>query len=122
MKQSPKKMWASVGVTLAAIAIMVWMLRAVDWPAAIAAWERVPFYIWLVSALGLAASHLLRAGRVRVEWRDTLNMGWREAWGLMVRHSAWVVLVPMRGGEAIYVWVLHRQGGISVGVASIWLL
>ena len=34
---------------------------------------------------------------LRAEWRDTLNMGWREAWGLMVRHSAWVVLVPMRG-------------------------
>lgn len=122
MKKSPKKLWASIGVTLIAIAIMAWMLRAVDWSAAISAWERVPLYIWLVSAVGLATSHLLRAGRVRAEWRDTLNMGWREAWGLMVRHSSWVVLVPMRGGEAIYVWVLHRQGGISLRDAGISLL
>jgi hypothetical protein len=122
MKKSSQKLWASIGVTLLAVAIMAWMLRAVDWEVAFGAWQRVPPYIWLVSAIGLAASHLLRAGRVRAEWRDTLNMGWREAWGLMVRHSAWVVLVPMRGGEAIYVWVLHRQGGISIRAASISLL
>lgn len=122
MKKSQKKMWTSIGVTLIACAVMAWMLRAVDWLVAISAWERVPPYIWLISAMGMAASHLLRAGRVRAEWRDTLNMGWREAWGLMVRHSAWVVLVPMRGGEAIYVWVLHRQGGISLREASMSLL
>ncbi len=122
MKQPSRKMWASVAVTLLALGIMVWMLRAVDWPVALAAWQRVPVYVWLLSAVGLAGSHVLRAGRVRLEWRDTLNMGWREAWGLMVRHSAWVVLVPMRGGEAIYVWVLHRQGGVSIRQASISLL
>jgi hypothetical protein len=122
MKPSSKKLWASIGVTLMAIAIMVWMLRAVDWDAAMGAWQRVPIYVWLISAMSLVVSHVLRAGRVRAEWRDTLEMGWREAWGLMVRHSAWVVLVPMRGGEAIYVWVLHRQGGISLRAASISLL
>lgn len=122
MKPSSKKLWASIGVSLMAIAIMVWMLRAVDWDAAMGAWQRVPAYVWLISAMSLVASHVLRAGRVRAEWRDTLQMGWREAWGLMVRHSAWVVLVPMRGGEAIYVWVLHRQGGISLRAASISLL
>lgn len=122
MKKTQKKMWPSLLVTLMAIAIMVWMLRAVDWQVAIGAWERVPPYIWIFSACGLAGSHLLRAGRMRSEWRDTLDMGWREAWGLMVRHSAWVVLVPMRGGEAIYVWALHRQGGISIRDASISLL
>lgn len=122
MKPSSKKLWASIGVSLMAIAIMVWMLRAVDWDAAMGAWQRVPAYVWLISAMSLVASHVLRAGRVRAEWRDTLEMGWREAWGLMVRHSAWVVLVPMRGGEAIYVWVLHRQGGISLRAASISLL
>ena len=101
---------------------MWWMLRHVDWVIAIQTWLQVPLYVWLISAITLVLSHVLRAGRVRHEWRASLTMGWREAWGLMVRHSAWVVIVPMRGGEAIYVWALHRQGGISIRQASISLL
>lgn len=116
------KRWASWGVSLLALVAMAWLLRQVNWIAAQAAWAKVPAWVWLLSALGLVGSHLLRAGRVRAEWRDTLRMGWREAWGLMVRHSAWVVLVPMRGGEAIYVWVLHRQGGVSLRQAGLSLL
>lgn len=122
MTFAARQRWASAAVTLIAIAAMAWVVRAVDWPAAWATWQRVPLHVWLVSAGGLQLSHVLRAGRVRAEWRERLDMGWREAWGLMVRHSAWVVLIPMRGGEAIYVWALHRQGGVSIGQASISLL
>ena len=118
-KKSP---WAMLLVTLAAVVALGWMLRQVDWQQAVATWGKVPPHVWLLSALGLAASHGLRAGRVRAEWRGQLRMGWREAWGLMVRHSAWVVLVPMRGGEAIYVWALHRQGGIPLRQATLSLL
>lgn len=118
-KKSP---WVMLLVTLAAVLALGWMLRQVDWQQAGATWSKVPAYVWLLSALGLASSHLLRAGRVRAEWRGQLRMGWREAWGLMVRHSAWVVLVPMRGGEAIYVWALHRQGGVPLRQAGLSLL
>ena len=121
-KPSGKKFWITVLVTLAAVAALGWMLRQVDWQQAALAGARVPVHVWLLSALGLAGSHLLRAGRVRAEWRGPLRMGWREAWGLMVRHSAWVVLVPMRGGEAIYVWALHRQGGVPLRQATLSLL
>ncbi len=121
-KKSGKKFWATVLVTLAAVVALGWRLRQGDWQQALATWSKVPPYVWLLSALGLAASHLLRAGRVRAEWRSQLRMGWREAWGLMVRHSAWVVLVPMRGGEAIYVWALHRQGGVPMRQAGLSLL
>ncbi len=117
-----KSLWITLLVTLAAVVALGWMLRQVDWQQAAATWGKVPPYVWLLSALGLASSHLLRAGRVRAEWRGQLRMGWREAWGLMVRHSAWVVLVPMRGGEAIYVWALHRQGGVPLRQAGMSLL
>ena len=122
MKISPRKFWASIAVSLIAVVAMGWMLRNVSWDIAIAAWQAVPIYVWCLSAIGLVLSHVLRAGRIRAEWHETLNMKWREAWGLMVRHSAWVVLIPMRGGEAIYVWVLHRQGGVSIRAASISLI
>lgn len=122
VKLPAKKFWMSLLVTLAAVAVMAWMLRAVNWDVAVHACMQVPAHVWFLSAVGLAASHVLRAGRVRHEWKTTLRMGWQEAWALMVRHSSWVVLVPMRGGEAIYVWALHRQGGISLRQAGISLL
>ncbi|MEN9905149.1 MAG: hypothetical protein RLZZ555_1714 [Pseudomonadota bacterium] len=121
-KKSGRKLWATVLVTLAAVVALGWMLRQVDWQQAFATWDKVPVHVWLLSGAGLAASHLLRAGRVRAEWCKQLRLGWREAWGLMVRHSAWVVLVPMRGGEAIYVWALHRQGGVPLRQAGLSLL
>ena len=117
-----RKRWASWVISLLALVAMAWLLRQVNWVAAQQAWGQVPWFVWLLSAWGLVLSHVLRAGRVRTEWRHTLRMGWREAWGLMVRHSAWVVLVPMRAGEAIYVWVLHRQGGVSLRDAGLSLL
>jgi len=117
-----KSLWISVLVTLIAVVALGWMLRRVDWQQAAATWQRVPARVWLLSAAGLVASHLLRAGRVRAEWQQRLRMGWREAWGLMVRHSAWVVLVPMRGGEAIYVWALYRQGDVPLRQATLSLL
>ena len=122
MKIAGRKFLASLLVTFLAAYAMWWMLRGVHWDIALAAWQEVPIHIWLLSSIGLVLSHVLRAGRVRAEWRDTLNMSWHQAWALMVRHSSWVVLVPMRGGEAIYVWVLHRQGGISLRHAGISLL
>ena len=117
-----KSLWISILVTLVALVALGWMLRRVDWQQAATTWERVPAHVWLLSAAGLVASHLLRAGRVRAEWRQHLRMGWREAWGLMVRHSAWVVLVPMRGGEAIYLWALYKQGDVSLRQATLSLL
>ena len=117
-----KPLWLTVAVTLVAVAALGWMLRQVDWAQAAATWDKVPLQVWLLSAAGMTASHWLRAGRVRAEWRGQLRMGWREAWGLMVRHSAWVVLVPMRGGEAIYVWALHRQGEVPLRQAALSLL
>ena len=67
-------------------------------------------------------SHVLRAGRIRNEWSQRLDMRWLEAWGLLVTHSAWVVLVPLRAGEAVYVWALHQRGKVSVLEATLSLV
>ena len=117
-----KALWPTVGVTALAVAALGWLLRSVDWTLTAQAWARVPLWVWLACAGGMVLSHVLRAGRVRAEWRPHLRMGWAEAWGLMVRHSAWVVLVPMRGGEALYVWALYRQGGVPIRQATFSLL
>ncbi|MFZ3027408.1 hypothetical protein, partial [Rhodoferax sp.] len=57
-KQSGKKFWITWLVTLAAVLALGWMLRQVDWQQAATTWSRVAPHVWLLSAAGLAASHL----------------------------------------------------------------
>ena len=118
-KQSP---WLRLAVTALALAALVWLLRDVDPAQLQVALGRVPAWVWLVSVLGMVCSHVLRGGRMRAEWRHRLDMDWRSAWALVVRHSAWVVLSPMRGGEGIYLWALNQHGGIGLKEAGISLL
>lgn len=115
--------WMGAMASAALGAALLWfLLRHVDWAAVSARASAAGAGAWAVGVLGLMTSHLLRAGRMRAEWQQTLGMDWRTAWGLVVTHSAWVVLVPMRAGEAVYVWALHRRGGISLSLAAASLL
>jgi hypothetical protein len=107
---------------LLGLVLLGWLLKAVNWNLV---WERsqsVSASAWCVGACGLMLSHVLRAGRVRHEWSQRLDMRWYEAWGLLVTHSAWVVLVPMRAGEAVYVWALHKRGHVSLREATLSLV
>ena len=118
-KKSP---WTRAAVTLAGVLALAWLLRGVDTQAMRTALVEVPAWVWLLSVAGMVCSHVLRGGRMRAEWRERLHMDWRSAWALVVRHSAWVVLAPMRGGEGVYLWALHQHGGIAVKDAGISLL
>ena len=59
---------------------------------------------------------------MRAEWRERLDLSWSSAWALVVRHSAWVVLAPMRGGEGVYLWALKSQGDIPYKESAMSLL
>jgi len=125
MKTVASKVRAHVGWVaslLLGLVLLIWLLKAVDWSLV---WERsqsVSATAWCVGACGLMLSHVLRAGRIRNEWSQRLDMRWHEAWGLLVTHSAWVVLVPMRAGEAVYVWALHKRGHVSLREATLSLV
>jgi len=117
-----KKGWWMLGSSLLAVALLVLLLRDVSWSRLAAQAQAVPAWVWLCSIGGMVGSHLLRAGRLREEWAGVLQLHWHTAWALLVRHSAWVVMAPMRAGEAVYVWTLHRQGGVSLSDAALSLL
>lgn len=123
---SNQRPWTRSATTLVVTviaAVLLWVLmRQVDWPTVHRALLAVPAPVWATSVLGLFCSHLLRAARLRLEWSQRLRMGRWEAWALIVRQSAWVSLVPMRAGEAIYVWALHKQGAIPLREAATSLL
>jgi len=89
-------------VAAAGVAALAWLLKGVDPQRLLQAFVATPLWVWPVSVLGMVVSHVLRGGRMRAEWRDRLRMDWLTAWALVVRHSAWVVLAPMRGGEGVY--------------------
>lgn len=112
--------WATS--SLLGLALLWWLLIPVDWPLVWAQGQSVSVGAWCVGVGGLMVSHVLRAGRIRNEWLHRLQMRWHEAWGLLVTHSAWVVLVPMRAGEAVYVWALHQRGQIGVREATLSLV
>lgn len=113
---------AWVASMLLGSALLWWLLGAVDGPLVWAHAQSVSFSAWCVGVGGLMLSHVLRAGRIRNEWSQRLDLRWHEAWGLLVSHSAWVVLVPMRAGEAVYVWALHQRGQVGVREATLSLV
>lgn len=113
-----RRRWLTAVSTLLAALLLLALLRMVDWLSVERSVRNVPAWVWVCSALGMVASHWLRAGRMRTEWSGKIHMSWPGAWGLLVRHSAWVVLAPMRSGEAVYVWALHKQGGVPVWDAT----
>jgi len=117
-----RKKVLSITISLLALAAIVYFLIVIDRDSLLTTLTNAPYWSWLLCFLGLALSHWLRAGRFRAEWRQSLQINWRQSWGLVVRHSSWVILTPMRGGEALYVWALHTQGGISLKQASLSLL
>jgi hypothetical protein len=112
----------SLAISLLALAAIVYFVSVIDRDSLLKTITNAPYWSWLLCFFGLILSHWLRAGRFRAEWKQSLEVNWRQAWGLVVRHSAWVILTPMRGGEALYVWALHTQGGISLKQASLSLL
>jgi hypothetical protein len=116
-----KVMWM-LGSSVLAVALLAWLLRDVSWSRLAAQAQAVPVWVWFASVCGMVCSHVLRAGRLREEWSGVLHLHWHTAWALLVRHSAWVVIAPMRAGEAVYVWALHRQGGVPISDAALSLL
>lgn len=113
---------ARLAVAVLGLVALVALLHGVDMPRMVQAFRAVPLWVWPVSVLGMVLSHALRGGRMRAEWRQRLHMDWTTAWALVVRHSAWVVLAPMRGGEGVYLWALKNQGDVPIKESALSLL
>lgn len=113
---------ARVGVAVLGVAALAWLLHGVDTARMAQAFAAVPPWVWPLSVLGMVCSHVLRGGRMRAEWRERLNLSWTSAWALVVRHSAWVVLAPMRGGEGVYLWALNQQADVPYRESAMSLL
>jgi len=105
-------------LTVAAVFLLYHLTRDLRWSSLADSAQRTEVWVWMLSIGGFVISHCLRAGRIRSEWLGKLHMKWHLSWALTVRHAAWVVLAPLRAGEAMYVWTLHQQGGVDIRTAT----
>jgi uncharacterized membrane protein YbhN (UPF0104 family) len=115
---APRRRLVRTALTWATgLSLAVWISRKVDLRHALAAAGSLPVTALALAVLGLAASYVLRALRMRAE----LGRGRAEPLGpyltLMVVHNAAVNVVPLRGGDAAYPVLVHRWLGLPVAQA-----
>jgi uncharacterized membrane protein YbhN (UPF0104 family) len=113
-----------LAATALGVALLAWLTRGVDWTRLGDSLRPVPWWTWGAAALGLVASYALRALRIQAELGRRRRLGLRACLEVMLVHNAAVNVVPMRGGEAAYPWLLHRRLGVPVAeaVASlVWM-
>lgn len=99
-----------------------WLLQHADlhqlWQQAL----RIPVWGWLAATCALLAGHSLRALRLQREWRHVRSVGFAACLRLVLTHNAAVILMPLRSGEAGYVWLVHRHWGVGWRAAALSLL
>lgn len=77
---------------------------------------------WLLAAAGLMLSYVLRACRVRAEWRDRRELGLARCVQIVLLHNAALNVLPMRAGEFGYPWLLYRHARVPVADSAASLL
>lgn len=100
----------------------LWLLQHADLSALAQALLRLPAWMWALAALALIGGHVLRAQRLRQEWIGLGDPGFLACLRLVTAHNAAVLLMPLRTGEAGYVWLVRRQWGVSWRPAAASLL
>ncbi len=123
---TPAPRWKSIlrlalGLGLLAVA-WHWLLRHADLPALATRMGQLPAWAWALAGLALLGGHLARALRLRHEWRTHGDPGLAACLRMVLVHNAAVILVPLRAGEAGYVWLVHRQWGVGWRAAATSLL
>jgi hypothetical protein len=106
------------------IALLAWMTRDVEWQNVMAPMTAVPAWAWATTVLGLLCSYVLRALRIHAELRARRPVTVARCLEVMVLHNSAVNVLPMRGGEAAYPWLLNRRLGIPLDQAAaslVWM-
>ncbi len=98
-----------------------WLLQHADLAAMAGRIALLPAWAWAAAGIGLLAGHFMRALRLRAEWRHRGDPGLAACLRMVLVHNAAVLLIPLRGGEGAYLWMVTRQwgGGWAAAAASL---
>lgn len=118
-RAAPSAGWrAALALLLLAAALWAWQAVAPPLPALAAL---PPAGIAGVTA-ALATAQLLRALRLRLDWRAQAGLGTARCLRMSLGHGVGTALLPMRLGEFVLPWLLRRHGGLPVADAAATLL
>jgi uncharacterized membrane protein YbhN (UPF0104 family) len=116
---------ARVAIAWAAgLALLLWVTRGVAWRDLGGSLGSAPASAWAAAVLGLWGSYLLRALRIHAELRRRHPVSVARCLEVMLLHNSAVNLLPMRGGEAAYPWLVHRRVGVPLAHAAaslVWM-
>lgn len=90
-----------------------WLLRHADFQTLAEQARRLPAWAWLAAGLALLCGHCLRALRLQRQWHHLRPLGLAHCLRLVLTHNAAVILMPLRSGEAGYLWLVHRHWGVN---------
>lgn len=111
--------WRAVlALALLGAALWAWHRLAPPLPALAAL---SPAIVAAVTA-GLVASQLLRALRLRLDWRAHTRLPYLQCLRASLGHGVGTAVLPMRLGEFVLPWLLRRQAGLPVADAAATLL
>lgn len=114
-------------LSAAALLLLAWLLHDAPVHQVV---QRAAELEWQHAAgalAGLLGCYVIRAWRLRSEWRHRLPAGrggLLECLCMILTHNAAVLLMPLRSGEAGYLWLLHRRWQVSLADAArslLWL-
>ncbi len=100
----------ATGLALA-VALFVWVDQRLGWTALLAPWQQFPTPLLPAILALLFAGHLLRAWRFhRLMGRETRG-SLAEFTAINIWHTTAINWLPMRLGEALFPWLMHRLYG-----------
>ncbi|MEA3641258.1 MAG: lysylphosphatidylglycerol synthase transmembrane domain-containing protein [Lamprobacter sp.] len=112
-------------VGLALLTLVVVLVEAtLGWSSVLAPWARLPPSVLVGAFLLTATSYLLRAVRVLVYFQTELCGRFPEVLRLSVLHNSANNLLPMRAGEMVFPWLMHRYFGhdfLAAGASLVWI-
>lgn len=106
------------------LALLVWVTRGVAWRELRGSLGHAPASAWIAAVVGLWGSYLLRALRIHAELRRRHLVSVGRCLEVMLLHNFAVNLLPMRGGEAAYPWLVHKRVGVPLAHAAaslVWM-
>ena len=89
-----------------------WLLRHADFEALMRQARGLPTWAWLAAGAALVCGHSLRALRLQRQWQHLRPLGLAHCLRLVLTHNAAVILLPLRSGEAGYLWLVYRHWGV----------
>lgn len=90
-----------------------WLLRHADFAALARQAQALPSWAWLAAGAALVGGHSLRALRLQRQWQHLRPVGLAACLRLVLTHNAAVILLPLRSGEAGYLWLVRRHWGVG---------